>query len=106
MPREIRIVVSLVARDVLAALVGHSRRPALGGLNVTDTIRIQEPPLPRRGEGLPGHPRRLVGREEVEDLHLRGMLENTLVIAMSEFGRTPRIITQAPQDLTNSTASP
>ena len=27
----------------------------------------------------------------VEDLHERGMLENVLVIAMSEFGRTPRI---------------
>ena len=27
----------------------------------------------------------------VEDLHERGMLENTLVVAMSEFGRTPRI---------------
>ena len=27
----------------------------------------------------------------IEDLHDRGMLDNTLVIAMSEFGRTPRI---------------
>lgn len=27
----------------------------------------------------------------IEDLHERGMLENVLVIAMSEFGRTPRI---------------
>ena len=27
----------------------------------------------------------------IEDLHARGMLENVLVIAMSEFGRTPRI---------------
>ncbi len=27
----------------------------------------------------------------IEDLHERGMLEHTLVIAMSEFGRTPRI---------------
>ena len=27
----------------------------------------------------------------IEDLHTRGMLDNVLVIAMSEFGRTPRI---------------
>ena len=27
----------------------------------------------------------------IEDLHLRGMLDDVLVIAMSEFGRTPRI---------------
>ncbi|MEK6261962.1 MAG: DUF1501 domain-containing protein [Planctomycetota bacterium] len=27
----------------------------------------------------------------IEDLHARGMLDNVLVIAMSEFGRTPRI---------------
>ncbi|OYW12299.1 MAG: hypothetical protein B7Z55_18405, partial [Planctomycetales bacterium 12-60-4] len=27
----------------------------------------------------------------IEDLHQRGMLDNVLVIAMSEFGRTPRI---------------
>src|SRR2546430_6899181 len=27
----------------------------------------------------------------VEDLHDRGMLDNVLVVAMSEFGRTPRI---------------
>ena len=27
----------------------------------------------------------------LEDLHERGMLDSTLVIAMSEFGRTPRI---------------
>ncbi|CAN5456819.1 DUF1501 domain-containing protein [soil metagenome] len=34
----------------------------------------------------------------VEDLHQRGMLENTLVIAMSEFGRTPRINGHAGRD--------
>lgn len=27
----------------------------------------------------------------IEDLHVRGMMDNVLVIAMSEFGRTPRI---------------
>jgi len=34
----------------------------------------------------------------VEDLHQRGLLETTLVIAMGEFGRTPRIGTQESTD--------
>lgn len=28
----------------------------------------------------------------IEDLHLRGMLENTLVVVVGEFGRTPKIV--------------
>jgi hypothetical protein len=34
----------------------------------------------------------------LEDLHRRGMLDHTLVIAMSEFGRTPRINGHAGRD--------
>lgn len=34
----------------------------------------------------------------IEDLHERGMLDNVLVIAMSEFGRTPRINSHVGRD--------
>jgi uncharacterized protein (DUF1501 family) len=34
----------------------------------------------------------------LEDLSQRGLLENTLVLAMGEFGRTPRVNTQAGRD--------
>ena len=34
----------------------------------------------------------------LEDLHDRGMLENTLVIALSEFGRTPKINSHVGRD--------
>jgi hypothetical protein len=34
----------------------------------------------------------------LEDLHQRGMLENTLVVAMGEFGRTPKINPQEGRD--------
>jgi hypothetical protein len=34
----------------------------------------------------------------LDDLHDRGMLESTLVLAMGEFGRTPRINAQASRD--------
>lgn len=34
----------------------------------------------------------------IEDLHQRGMLDETLVVAMGEFGRTPKINTQSGRD--------
>ena len=34
----------------------------------------------------------------LEDLHVRGMLDSTLVICMSEFGRTPKINAEAGRD--------
>lgn len=34
----------------------------------------------------------------LQDLHQRGMLENTLVIAMGEFGRTPKVNSDAGRD--------
>jgi uncharacterized protein (DUF1501 family) len=34
----------------------------------------------------------------IEDLHARGLLESTLVVAWGEFGRTPRVNQQAGRD--------
>src|SRR5262249_37436793 len=34
----------------------------------------------------------------IEDLHTRGLLESTLVVAMGEFGRTPRVNKKAGRD--------
>src|SRR5262245_47318860 len=34
----------------------------------------------------------------IDDLHVRGMLERTLVVVMGEFGRTPRVNSKAGRD--------
>src|SRR5436309_812229 len=51
----------------------------------------------------PGHKKRLMPFDAafsalVEDLHARGLLESTLVIALGEFGRTPQVNKDAGRD--------
>jgi hypothetical protein len=59
----------------------HGGVGALGGVNGWDMLRAHYclPPLDQAYSAL------------LEDLHQRGTLDDTLVVAMGEFGRTPRI---------------
>jgi hypothetical protein len=59
----------------------HGGTGALGGVNGWDMLRAHYclPPLDQAYSAL------------LEDLHQRGLLDDTLVVAMGEFGRTPRI---------------
>ena len=59
----------------------HGGTPALGGVTGFEMLKREYclPSLDRSYSAL------------IEDLHQRGMLDDTLVIAMGEFGRTPKI---------------
>lgn len=59
----------------------HGGTPGLGSIGGFDMLRANYclPPLDRAYSAL------------LEDLHQRGLLEETLVVTMGEFGRTPRL---------------